>query len=162
MAARFVDERSFEAPAPMLFALLRDPRFQEARSRHLGTLDARCTVVGDTVTLHEVRDTGWGAMRFESRMVTRWSEPRSGGRDGEWELVQTAGPGETTASGTLAIRDAGPSRCRLRVEGTIAIRAGRSAWLGRTIEQVAVRALRAARAKEARFTAVALARGGPP
>lgn len=159
MAARFVDERRFDAPVAALYALLTDPRAQEARSRHLGSQAARCSAVDRTVTLDEVRDTGFRTARFESRFVTRWSE-EGDERRGAWELAQTAGPGEAAGSGTIVIAPDGPARCRLVVEGTITIRVG-VALLERTIERLAVRRLRAQLAEEARFWAGALARRDP-
>jgi hypothetical protein len=161
MTARFVDEQSFDAPVADLFALLTHPPFQEARSLHLGSVEARCAVEGRTVTLDEVRDTGFGDRRFESRFVTQWSEPGPREARGAWELVQTAGPGHARAAGTVRITPVGSSRCRLVVEGTLTIRVS-VPLVGPAIERIAVRGLRAHRRKEARFVAEALARRGAP
>lgn len=155
VTVRLRDERSFDASAARLFALLTDPRFQEARSAHLGTLEARARRWREggalVVALDEVRDTGWRPHLFESRHTVRW-DPAA--RTGRWTLVQTGGPGEAGAAGRIAIRDEGPGRCRLALEGTLHVRVP---VLGPMIERIAARALRAERAKEARFVAARLA-----
>lgn len=154
MTARLRDERSFDTSAQTLFALWTDPAFQEARSKHLGTLEARCRRRAEggrvVVELDEVRDTGWRPHLFESRHTVRWDPETLTGR---WTLVQTGGPGDAGAEGRIEIRDEGPARCRLVLEGTLTIRVP---LLGAMIERLAVRALRAEREKEARFVAARL------
>lgn len=155
MPGRLYDERAFEVPPDALFALLTDPAFQEARSRHLGTLRARCTREddGDAVVmiLDEVRATGWEPHRFESRRTTRW-DPIA--RTATWTLAQTGGPGDTAAEGRVTIREDGPGRCRLVLEGTLRVRVP---VIGSMIERVAARAFRGERAEEGRFITRALA-----
>ena len=154
MTARLHDERAFDASAEALFALLTDPEFQRERSRHLGTLEARCERRDDplVLVLDEVRDTGWRPHLFESRHTTRWDAAT---RTAEWELRQTGGPGDARASGTLRIVDAGPSRCRLVLDGRLEVRVR---LLGPMIERLAVPAFRAERKMEAAFVAEALRR----
>lgn len=152
MAVRLHDERSFAAPARALFALWTDPAFQRARSRHLGTLEARCERREDPLilVLDEVRDTGWPPHLFESRHTQRWDAESMTAR---WELRQTGGPGEARAEGTLAIVADGADRCRLVLDGTLSVRVR---WLGPMIERLAVPAFRAERKKEAAFVAETL------
>lgn len=149
---RLHDERTFEAPADALFALLTDPSFEEARARHLGAQRARCERRDEPLelVLEEARETGWPTEPFESRRVTTW-DPAT--RSARWTLVRTAGPGDAAAEGTLEVRDAGPGRCRLVVDGTLTVRVR---FLGPMIERLAVAAFRTERAREAGLIADAL------
>ena len=146
------DEQTFEAPADVLFALLTDPSFEEARARHLGAQRARCERREDPLelVLEEARETGWPTPPFESRRVTTW-DPTT--RSARWTIVRTAGPGDATAEGTLEVHDAGPGRCRMLVHGTLTVHVR---FLGPMIERLAVAAFRAERAREAGLIADAL------
>jgi hypothetical protein len=155
MAARLFDQRTYAAPAHTVFELLTDPRFQEERSRHLGTIRVECRrrEEGDLIVmeLDETRDTGFANQAFRSLHVTRWKPDSIAG---VWELRQTEGIGNASARGTIAIERIDDACCRLTVEGTLEIAVRR--W-GRMIERIASSALRLARGKEARFIAARLA-----
>ncbi|MCB9594294.1 MAG: DUF2505 family protein [Sandaracinaceae bacterium] len=144
MSARLHDERRFDVPPERLVALWKDGDFQLARSAHLGTLEARCAVDGDTVVLEETRDTGWKPHVYVTRLTTRWEGLRA-----EWTLERLAGPGEASASGTVVVSPAA-SGSRFVFDGTLEVRVP---VLGRLIERVARRALIAEKDREAAFVA---------
>lgn len=142
MTIRLHDERRYPLAPDALVALWKDPAFQEARSAHLGTLAARCTVDGDVVVLEETRDTGWRPHVYVTRLTTRWDGDRA-----SWTLERLAGPGEARAEGTVEIRGADQGAV-FALEGTLEVRA---AVLGPMIERLARRGLIAEKAREERF-----------
>jgi hypothetical protein len=151
---RLHDERTYDATVLELFELLTDPAFQEARSRHVGTIDARCARREEgalvVVSLEETRETGFGGQLYRTCFVARWDRAV---RRASWTLSRLEGPGDASASGTLRIDALGERRSRLSFEGELEVRVR---FFGAAIEQVAKRALGLARAKEARFIEQAL------
>ena len=157
MAVRLRDERSYPASPARVFALLADPAYQERRSRHFGTLEAHASSVQEggaiVLALEEARDTGWPPHVFESRHTTRWDPATF---RGDWELVQTGGPGHARACGTIVIAPSG-SGALVTVEGLLIIRVP---LFARIIEHLARRAITAHRDREAGFLAHALSDDG--
>ncbi|MCA9605617.1 MAG: DUF2505 family protein [Myxococcales bacterium] len=142
MTIRLHDERRYPLARDALVALWKDPVFQEARSRHLGTLDVKCVVDGDVVVLEETRDTGWRPHVYVTRLTTRWD-----GHGATWTLERLAGPGEASAAGTIEVRSA-RAACTFVLEGTLEVRVP---VLGRMIERLARRGLVVEKDREERF-----------
>jgi len=142
VTTRLHDVRRYELDADRLVALYKDPEFQLARSRALGTLEATCEREGDVVVLEETRDTGFKPHLYVTRLTTRWD-----GRRATWELTRVSGPGDAAAEGTLLVEPRGKGST-LTLEGTLEVRVP---LLGRMIERLARRGLTAEKDVEAKF-----------
>jgi len=142
VTTRLHDVRRYPIDADGLVALYKNPEFQLARSRALGTLEATCTREGDVVVLEETRDTGWKPHVYVTRLTTRWD-----GRRATWTLERVSGPGDAAAEGTLVVEPRGTGST-LTLDGTLEVRVP---VLGRMIERLARRGLTAEKDVEAKF-----------
>lgn len=142
MTTRLHDVRRYALDADALVELYKDPEFQLARSRALGTLEATCTREGDVVVLEETRDTGFKPHLYVTRLTTHWD-----GRRATWELARVSGPGDAAAQGTIVVEPRGRGST-LVLDGTLEVRVP---LLGRMIERLARRGLTSEKDVEAKF-----------